>query len=331
MQNKLAVAILLSGLVCLPTFVSAETASEAVELFYTAATTDGMCDKAMQIREDYTQEQCKSLKKVKIRKLKLLKETEDEAIFYLNMKYTSNKPQRFSGYIHLYKKDGQWMIIGSDYKSSKAMSRSQYIRTYMGTGEEKLKPKEKVVVEPDTLAGNHREVLDQLSKRYPNRTKENPVVLIDVSEQELYLYVKKQLKRIYPVSTARNGVEANEEKDWTPLGAHIVKQKIGENAVIGSIFLGRQDTGRIAKLIKQAKDTTDDYPTSRIFWLSGLEEGKNRGGDIDSYNRFIYIQGTAEEGLIGRKVSKGSIRMYNKDVIELFNKLPINSIVYIGR
>jgi len=37
------------------------------------------------------------------------------------------------------------------------------------------------------------------------------------------------------------------------------------------------------------------------MWLTGLEPGFNQGGNRDSFNRFIYIHGTHEEGLIGKK------------------------------
>ena len=52
--------------------------------------------------------------------------------------------------------------------------------------------------------------------------------------------------------------------------------------------------------------------------LQGLEQGKNKAPGVDSRTRYIYIHGTAEEGLIGRPASDGCIRMYNSEVIELF-------------
>ena len=58
-----------------------------------------------------------------------------------------------------------------------------------------------------------------------------------------------------------------------------------------------------------------------ILWLDGLEIGKNKGGNVDSKSRYIYIHGTAEEGLIGEPASLGCIRMKNTDVIKLFNRV----------
>ena len=66
------------------------------------------------------------------------------------------------------------------------------------------------------------------------------------------------------------------------------------------------------------------------MWLTGLEEGFNRGGKVDSFKRYIYIHGTHEEGLIGQKASHGCIRMFNHDVIELFELIPLETLVDIG-
>ncbi len=327
--KKITVFLLLSGGICLPNYASDETAIEAVKLFYTAATTDGMCDTAIKIRTNYTKEQCRALKKVNIRKLTIVKESEDEAILYLNIKYISDKAHYFSGHIHLYKKEGDWVIIGSDYKSKKAMSRSRYIKTYMGTATEKLNSEKKQALLEDTMSGNHREIIDKLIKKYPKFAKTSVIVLIDISEHELYLYQKKRLKRIFSISSSSEGEGTGTNQ--TPLGVHIVKQKIGKGLPLGTIFINNKATDEIAEIHKQSLNLEDNHITSRIIRLAGLEPNKNQGGDIDSFQRNIAIQGTDEEGLIGQKVSHGSIRMYNKDIIELFDKLPKNSLVYIGR
>ena len=65
------------------------------------------------------------------------------------------------------------------------------------------------------------------------------------------------------------------------------------------------------------------------MWLDGQEEGKNKGGSVDSYRRYIYIHGTHEEGLIGSKASHGCIRMFNADAIELFDRIEIGTKVLI--
>ena len=95
------------------------------------------------------------------------------------------------------------------------------------------------------------------------------------------------------------------------------------------MFKGRKWTEEVIKPIKEEIDIPEDVITSRILWLDGLEDGVNKGGDVDSKERFIYIHGTAEEGLIGKPASIGCIRMKNKDVIKLFNRVKENTKVLI--
>ena len=75
----------------------------------------------------------------------------------------------------------------------------------------------------------------------------------------------------------------------------------------------------------------EDIISTRILWLSGLEDGINKGGNVDSYSRYIYIHGTNEEGMLGKKASHGCIRMSNNDIIDLCNSKINNSIVYISK
>ena len=65
------------------------------------------------------------------------------------------------------------------------------------------------------------------------------------------------------------------------------------------------------------------------MWLKGDERGINLGGNVDTYNRYIYIHGTIHENKIGKKDSHGCIRMNNDDIIELFDNVKINMIVHI--
>ena len=51
--------------------------------------------------------------------------------------------------------------------------------------------------------------------------------------------------------------------------------------------------------------------------------------NIDSYHRYIYIHGTAEEEKIGAPASHGCVRMRNRDVIELFDRVDEGCKVYI--
>jgi Uncharacterized protein conserved in bacteria len=110
---------------------------------------------------------------------------------------------------------------------------------------------------------------------------------------------------------------------------HKIKDKIGDNADLNTIFVSRINTKRKASIISEDIDSDDDHVTSRILWLDGQEEGLNKGKGVDSYNRYIYIHGTHEEGLIGQKASHGCIRMFNNDVIYLYDIVKEGTNVYI--
>ena len=152
---------------------------------------------------------------------------------------------------------------------------------------------------------------------------------IDISEQRLYLIEGLDIKASYPVSSSKYGEGRIENSFKTPLGFHVVKEKIGEGAEKNTIFKSRINTRRSADIIEEYQDSNDDFVTSRIMWLDGKEEGKNKGGAVDSFARYIYIHGTHEEGLIGTKASHGCIRMFNADAIELFDRIKIGTKVLI--
>jgi lipoprotein-anchoring transpeptidase ErfK/SrfK len=158
---------------------------------------------------------------------------------------------------------------------------------------------------------------------------ENTHIEVDISEQRLYLVENSLIKASYPISTSKYGEGSIENSFKTPLGEHSIKEMIGEEAELNTIFTSRINTMRSATIIDQFEDTDNDYVTSRIMWLDGEEDGFNKGGNVDSFRRYIYIHGTHEEGLIGTKASHGCIRMFNYDVIELFNIVNIGTKVLI--
>jgi len=158
---------------------------------------------------------------------------------------------------------------------------------------------------------------------------ESAHIEVDISEQRLYLIENSLIKASYPISTSKYGEGSIENSFKTPLGEHSIKEMIGEEAEINTIFTSRINTKRSATIIDQFEDTDNDYVTSRIMWLDGEENGFNKGGNVDSFRRYIYIHGTHEEGLIGTKASHGCIRMFNYDVIELFKLVNIGTKVLI--
>jgi lipoprotein-anchoring transpeptidase ErfK/SrfK len=153
---------------------------------------------------------------------------------------------------------------------------------------------------------------------------------IDISQQRLYLKQNDDLIKSYPISSSKYGEGSTENSNMTPLGLHVIKEKIGTDVPINTLFISRINTKRTVNIENSRNKTKDDHITSRILWLDGLEEGKNKGKGVDSYSRYIYIHGTHEEGLIGEKASHGCIRMLNNDVIDLYNYVNIGTEVYIS-
>ncbi|MDC1300991.1 L,D-transpeptidase [Gammaproteobacteria bacterium] len=152
---------------------------------------------------------------------------------------------------------------------------------------------------------------------------------IDIKKQRLFLKNNEVVTRSYPISSSAYGEGQIENSLQTPYGEHSIKIKIGTNVPKYHFFNSRQHIAQEAKIIHEPFDSKDDFITSRIMWLEGSEEGFNRGGEVDSFKRYIYIHGTHEEGLIGTKASHGCIRMFNHDVIELYDLVSEDTLVKI--
>lgn len=152
-----------------------------------------------------------------------------------------------------------------------------------------------------------------------------------VSQQKMILFEGGRPVREYAVSTSSYGVGNRLSSNKTPLGRHRIAKKIGEGAPLGAIFKSRVFTGKASAINLSDRPGLEDRVTTRILWLEGLEKGVNRGGRVDSFRRCIYIHGTPDEGLIGRPASHGCIRMKNREVIELFDRVPLGTPVLIRR
>lgn len=160
------------------------------------------------------------------------------------------------------------------------------------------------------------------------------IITVNVSKQELFLFESAPFEnvtliKVYPVSTSKYGTGNQIGSNKTPLGTHFIAEKIGTGAKIGTIFQGRINTGMVAEIYTDATDIEEDYITTRILWLQGIEPEINQNGEISSYNRYIYIHGTPAEGLIGKSASNGCIRMKNQDIVELFKLVPEGTLVIV--
>ena len=152
---------------------------------------------------------------------------------------------------------------------------------------------------------------------------------VSLSTQTLDVFDGAECGKVYLVSTALNGAGERNGSGQTPRGAHEVKALIGAGSASGTVFIGRQPTGEVYSPALWAAQPGRDWILSRIVWLSGLDEGRNLGGDVDTFARFIYIHGTPDEEPMGEPRSHGCIRMRNADVIELFTQLAIGMRVQI--
>ena len=125
----------------------------------------------------------------------------------------------------------------------------------------------------------------------------------------------------YSVSTSANGPGESQGSNCTPRGRHIIRAKIGAGAVENTVFVGRRPTGEIYTPLLQEKFPERDWILTRILWLSGCEVGVNRLGDVDTMRRYIYIHGSPDSVAMGAPGSIGCVRMRNKELIDLFDRV----------
>ena len=100
-----------------------------------------------------------------------------------------------------------------------------------------------------------------------------------------------------------------------------VSAKIGDGLPAGAVIKNRNATGEIVGINAPGRDAI----VSRVIWLRGMD-----GTTANTRDRCIYIHGTAEEKLIGRRASYGCIRMRSKDVIALYSLVHVGDHVQIS-
>lgn len=165
---------------------------------------------------------------------------------------------------------------------------------------------------------------------HPLFSDERVWLFVNASQQILTVMRGLNPLKSYAISTAKNGLGCEQDSYKTPFGLHKVEQKIGGECKLGELIKTREPTGCIATISRSQIPTGKDLITTRIIWLKGLESDVNCGDGVDSFNRYIYIHGTHEEGLLGLPVSKGCIRMSNQNVAELYDVVTDKTLVWIG-
>jgi L,D-transpeptidase YbiS len=154
-------------------------------------------------------------------------------------------------------------------------------------------------------------------------------IRIDIASQRLALTEDGKVSREYPVSTGANGHGCEAGSYRTPTGLHRIKLKVGDGQPLGAVFSGRRPTGEVFSSSLRDAAPGRDWILTRILWLEGLEPGRNRGGNLDTLRRYIYIHGTPVDGMDNPPASHGCIRMFNTHIVELFSRVSVGTPVLI--
>lgn len=153
------------------------------------------------------------------------------------------------------------------------------------------------------------------------------LLVVHIARQSMTLWERSgenyHVRRRFRVSTSRFGIGSQANSNRTPLGLHRVAKKVGGGQPVGAVFQSRELkgytwTGRAKAAI-----------THRILWLEGLEPGRNRGGSVDTFSRYVYIHGTGDEPTIGRPASHGCVHLAAKDLLPLYDLVPEKTLVWI--
>lgn len=131
------------------------------------------------------------------------------------------------------------------------------------------------------------------------------------------------------ISTGRKGVGEVNGSEQTPRGWHQIRAKIGAGQPENTVFVARRPTGEIYQPALRQEYPGRDWILTRILWLSGLEPGRNRLGRVDTMRRYIYIHGCPDEDVMGIPSSHGCVKMRNRELMELFERVPVGTRVHI--
>ena len=148
-----------------------------------------------------------------------------------------------------------------------------------------------------------------------------PEIVVSVPDQEMALIAWGKVLKRFSISTSKFGTGDAVGSFRTPLGTTFISAKIGDGLAAGAVIKNRNATGEVVKANAPGRDAI----VSRVIWLRGMD-----GNTANTRERCIYIHGTAEEKLIGRRASYGCIRMRSKDVIALYGLVHIGDHVRIS-
>lgn len=146
-------------------------------------------------------------------------------------------------------------------------------------------------------------------------------IVVDIRNQRLLVLKDAEVEKSWWISSSKYGTGSTPRSNKTPLGLHRIWQKSGATAALGQPLKGGEPTDAP---VSEESGRKKVYITTRALKLDGLEE-HNR----TSRSRGIWIHGTSAEEKIGRPASIGCVRMRNVDVVDLFDLVGQDTLVYI--
>jgi L,D-transpeptidase YbiS len=155
------------------------------------------------------------------------------------------------------------------------------------------------------------------------------LITVSIAEQRLRLVQGGEVLMDVAVSTAKNGPGELNGSECTPRGQHYIRARIGGGCEPNTVFVGRRPTGELYSDALRREFPGRDWILTRILWLCGLEPGHNRGGDLDTMRRYVYIHGCPDSDQVGTPGSHGCVKMRNQDIIRLFDMITVGTRVLI--
>ncbi|WP_280539613.1 L,D-transpeptidase [Chromohalobacter sp. 11-W] len=152
---------------------------------------------------------------------------------------------------------------------------------------------------------------------------------IDLGAQSLTIREGDVCRETFSISSGENGIGQHEGSGQTPVGWHYVRAAIGNGLPAGSVFRGRRPSGEVFSPELARVHPERDWILTRILWLCGLERGVNRGGDVDSQRRYIYLHGTPADQPMGTPASHGCIRLRDETLLAVFEAAPAGTPVWL--
>jgi hypothetical protein len=155
------------------------------------------------------------------------------------------------------------------------------------------------------------------------------LLFVRISTATMQFYQAGVLVKSYSISTSKRPPSNVKHSLGTPRGLHEIAERIGGGQPPGMVFKSRAPIGRHYSELPDAL-TSENLITSRILWLRGLEPDSNRGGEVDTYERYVYVHGTNHEDRIGEPISAGCVLMRNADIVELYERVRAGDLVFIA-